>query len=194
VTRKKQLPNRRLRADAARNRIAILEAAEAVFVKSGRALSTEEVAVRAGVGVGTVFRHFPTREALLQALLQARLDALAREADAFAVDDRGEALFAFFEHLAEQSVKKRALVEALDAAGVNKKAMLLGAGERFHAAVARLVARAQAKRVVRSDVTVADIVALLLAVAHAADQGAWDKATLRRTLGVVIDGLRGRRR
>src|SRR3989442_539577 len=65
-----------MRADARRNRARVLEAAEAVFAASGTAASTEEIARRAGVGIGTVFRHFPTKEALLEAILVDKLVAL----------------------------------------------------------------------------------------------------------------------
>jgi hypothetical protein len=120
VKKQVDVPKRRLRADAARNRIAILEAAEDVFVEKGRALSTEAVAERAGVGIGTVFRHFPTKEALLQALLVVRLQQLAAEADALAIDDRGGALFIVFERLvtALRAMVNRMLLARLSAGSI----------------------------------------------------------------------------
>src|SRR4051812_5490623 len=85
------------RADALRNRARVLTAAEAVFAARGTSASTEEVAREAGVGIGTVFRHFPTKEALLEAVYVARLRRLAEEADALvSADDAGEAFFTFF--------------------------------------------------------------------------------------------------
>jgi AcrR family transcriptional regulator len=193
VAAKPTHPDRRLRADAARNRAAILAAAESVFAERGRAMSTEEVAMRAGVGIGTLFRHFPTKQALLEALLLAHVEQLAAEADALAVDDGGEALLLFFEHVVEQAARKRPLVEALAETGVNVKQLMRGAAEDFRAAVGQLLERAQQRGVVREDVKASDIVALLMALSKGADQAGWDKGTRRRTLAVVIDGLRARR-
>ncbi len=184
----------RLRADAARNRIAILAAAEEIFAAEGQGLSTEAVAKRAGVGIGTIFRHFPTKRDLLQALLVARMTRLTAEADALALDDRGEALFVFFERLVAHAVRKRALAEALTAVGVDVKQLMQTAGEPFRAAVARLLARAQQQGVVRNDVGVGDVLPLILALAQAADQHAWDKRTQRRALKVLFDGLRRQKR
>jgi AcrR family transcriptional regulator len=185
-------PRRRLRADAERNRTAILEAAEQAFAARGRELSTEDVAARAGVGIGTVFRHFPSKEALLQALLERGFAQLAAEADALAVDDRGDALFHFFERLVILAGKKRVLVDAVAAGGVDSATLMQSAGREFRAAVARLLARAQQRGVVRDDVGVAEVLALLLAVARTADQGGWDRGTQQGALAVIVDGLRRR--
>src|SRR5689334_6744231 len=89
-----------LRADARRNRARVLEAAGAVFAAEGVGAPTEAVAKRAGVGIGTVFRHFPTKEALLAAVLVERMRGLAEHARAaVAEDDAGAALFGFLEHV-----------------------------------------------------------------------------------------------
>jgi AcrR family transcriptional regulator len=185
-------PRRRPRADAARNRAAILEAAGQAFAARGRELSTEDVAARAGVGIGTVFRHFPTKETLLQALLETGFAQLAAEADALAVNDRGDALFLFFERLATLGAQKQVLVDALAASGVDSATLMESAAGELRAAVARLLERAQQHGVVRDDIGVTDVLALLLAVARAADQGGWDQSTQQRALTVIVDGLRRR--
>jgi AcrR family transcriptional regulator len=196
VTRRQQRrlagPKRELRSDAARNRTRILDAAEQVFGERGTAASTEEVARRAGVGIGTVFRHFPTKEALLEQLLRTRLAQLAAAADALAPDAEGQALFAFFRHLVEQASKKRAVVQALAAAGVDVTELMTGAGRELRAAVGRLLGRAQQAGLVRDDVGVAEVLGILIGMAHAAEQGAWNQRMQRRTLAVIFDGLRSR--
>ena len=181
---------RRPRADAVRNRIRILAAAERVFSARGTAASTEEVAEAAGVGIGTVFRHFPTKEALLEALLTARLAELAQEADSQARSGRDDALFTFLARLVDQSAKKRAVVDALGAAGVNVKALMATAGRDLRTALERLLAQAQEAGVVREDVGIAELLGLITGIAHAAEQGAWDRGMQRRTLAVLFDGLR----
>jgi AcrR family transcriptional regulator len=183
---------RPLRADARRNRARILEAAEAVFAAKGVAASTEEVARRAGVGIGTVFRHFPTKEALLEAVVDGHLRRLADEAGALAAaDDPGAALAAFFGRAMERSPAKLALVDALAAAGVEVgRRAGSPAGRELHRALAALLARAQRAGAVRDDVGVGDLVALLAGVSRAAEHAGWDRAAQARILAVVLDGLR----
>ena len=183
-------PEKWLRADAARNRARILDAAEQVFAAQGPTASTEEVARIARVGIGTVFRHFPTKEVLLETLLVVRLTKLAGEIDAVALDNEDNALFVSFVRLVEQAAKKRPVVAALAAAGVDVKALLTSAGRELHAAVGRLLLRAQKAGLVRKDVGVAEVLGILMGVAHAAEQGGWDKEMQGRVLEVIFDGLR----
>jgi AcrR family transcriptional regulator len=180
-----------LRADARRNRAALLDAAEAVFAASGPAASTEEVARAAGVGIGTLFRHFPTKEALLEAVYLARLQRLGDQAVALAeADDPGAAFFDYFRTVVEESPAKTALTNALAEAGVDPRAAAAGLG--FQAAFGRLLARAQRAGAVRADIGVADMVALLVGASHAVEH-ATDPAVRDRTIAIVIDGLRPRR-
>src|SRR5258708_17586261 len=96
---------KRPRADAQRNRARLLDVAELVFATKGIGASTEEIAREAGVGIGTVFRHFPTKEALLEAVFIRRLQQLAARADALAeADDPGAAFFSFFSYVVELAV------------------------------------------------------------------------------------------
>ncbi|MEU9844544.1 helix-turn-helix domain-containing protein, partial [Actinomadura sp. NPDC048032] len=102
-------PGRPLRADALRNRAKVLAAAEEVFAVQGTSASTEEVARKAGVGIGTVFRHFPTKESLLEAVLVALLKRLAAEArDLRAAADPGAAFFGFFTRVVSQAASSGA--------------------------------------------------------------------------------------
>ena len=180
---------RSLRADAVLNRERILDAAEQVFAKHGAGGSTELVARVAGVGAGTIFRHFPTKEALLLELLRTRMDRLADEADAVAPEQE-DALFQFFERFVAQASKKNAVVSTLANAGADAKALMADAGAGLRAAVGRLLARAQHAGLVRKDVGATEVLGLLMGLANAADQGRWDPRMQRNTLRIVFDGLR----
>jgi AcrR family transcriptional regulator len=187
---------RPLRADARRNRARVLQAADAVFASKGPSASTEEVAEQAGVAIGTVFRHFPTKQALLEAVIVERLRSLAREAAALAdADDPGAAFFAFFAHWVERSATKHALANALADAGVNLKAV-----ESCHArvvgdldrAVDTLLTRAQRAGAVRDDVRLRELITLLVGASRAAEHAGRDTDLRARALAVVFDGLRPR--
>jgi AcrR family transcriptional regulator len=186
-----------VRADARRNREAILVAAEDVFGSAGPSASTEQVARGAGVAVGTVFRHFPTKEALIAAVFARRLRALTAEARRLADDrDPGAAFSAFLEQWAAVAATKHQFAETLARSGIDVAKL-----ESEHAAamadlmeaIAALLARAQAAGAVRPDVRLADLRTLLVATAHAAEF-ADDDAARSRVLGVIVDGLRSSRR
>ena len=108
-----------MRADAQRNRRAILEAAEGVFAAYGPEASTEEVARRAGVAVGTVFRHFPRKEDLLRALMKELSRQLADDAGRLLAEgDPRTALVEFFTHLVERTTANRSIVGLLASEGI----------------------------------------------------------------------------
>jgi AcrR family transcriptional regulator len=179
------------RADARRNRARVLEAADAVFAAKGTSASTEEVARAAGVGIGTVFRHFPTKEALLEAVLAGRLTRLAEEAGRLtASGDPGAAFFAFVTHVVEQSAAKNAFGDALAEAGVDVSQAVSGVGRELKAALDTLLTRAQRAGSVRDDVRVPELLALVAGVSRAAEHSGWDPEIQTRTLAIVFDGLR----
>src|SRR5260370_21043784 len=106
------------RADARANRVRILDVADDVFGEGGESASTEEVARLAGVGIATVFRHFPTKAALLEAVLARRFDRLREQAEAlFDAADPGQAFLGFFRHLVADAPAKIGIAEALLEAG-----------------------------------------------------------------------------
>ena len=182
---------RPLRADARRNRARLLDVADAVFSARGTSASTEEIAREAGVGIGTVFRHFPTKETLLEAVFIGRLQRLAEEAETLAEDDDpGAALFAFFSHVVEQASTKGALAEALAEAGIDFASNASPVKEGFRRALGELLARGQQAGAVREDVRLPDLLALLVGTARAGEQVGRDTAIRARTLAVVLDGLR----
>ncbi|WP_433085926.1 TetR/AcrR family transcriptional regulator [Dactylosporangium sp. CA-052675] len=182
--------SRPMRADARRNRARVLEAAEAVFAAEGVGAPTEAVARRAGVGIGTVFRHFPTKEALLEAVLVERMRALVEHARRAAEDDEpGAALFGFLERVVEQTATKHAFADALSGAGVDVTEVVRDVRAALLAAVDALVARARAAGAVRADVGGAAVVAVLVGASHAA-LWAPDEPTRATAVRVILDGLR----
>src|SRR4051794_27189388 len=139
---------RPLRADARRNRARVLEAAEAVFAANGISASTEEIARAAGVGIGTVFRHFPTKKDLLAAIVRARLERVFARADELAAaGDPATAFFTFFTWMVEQSAAKKTVMEAVDQEGIEPPKPM----EEFRRAVDALLTGAQRAGAVRSD-------------------------------------------
>jgi AcrR family transcriptional regulator len=182
---------RRPRADALRNRERVLEAAEAVFAARGPAASTEEVAAAAGVGAGTVFRHFPTKEFLLEAIVIRRLQSLVQHAAELAADpDPGHAFFVFFEYMVEHASKKKAFTEALSRAGVDVKSVVEPASRALRKSLRTLLTRAQKAGAVRRDVRVPEVMALLVGASRVAEHAAGDRGLQTRTLAVFLDGLR----
>lgn len=182
-----------LRADARRNRARVLEAAENVFTAKGTGAPTEEVARVAGVGIGTVFRHFPTKEALLEAVLFARLRRFVDEAEAAVAAESvepGGAFFAFLTSWIEMSSAKNAYFEALTAAGVTVPSAKSDIGERLKAALGVLLSRAQEAGAVREDLVVGELIPVIIGVAKAAEYAGPDAALRDRAVEILFDGLR----
>jgi AcrR family transcriptional regulator len=178
-----------LRADARRNRGRVLDAAEAVFSTQGPGASTEEVARRAGVGVGTGFRHFPTKEALLTAVLEARLRRLADEAMELAASaDPGTAFIDYFRRVVAASGSKLAIADALVRAGVDAAASVASVAAALDTALRQLLSRAQDAGVIRSDIGLPELLALLAGTSRAV-QHATTAAARNRVIDIVIDGL-----
>ncbi len=180
---------RPLRADAARNRARILEAAEVVFAAEGIEAPVDDIAEKAGVGVGTLYRHFPTKEKLCEAILIDRLRDLTNDARAQAdAVDPVAAFFGFLEHFVELGAAKRDLIVAVTGAGLDFDEAAAPVKEDLREAVGVLLRRAQDAEAVREDVTPAAIIGLISATCHAA--GYNHEAPVMDLLGIVCDGLR----
>ncbi|MGW0880509.1 TetR/AcrR family transcriptional regulator [Streptomyces sp. NPDC002671] len=190
---------RPLRADAARNRARLLDVATEVFVTRGIGVPTEEIARSAGVGVGTLFRHFPTKEALLEAVMVRRVEAMAAQTAQLAAEaGPAEAFFACFRLLVEHSAGKDEFTQALAAAGVDVHASLREPTMQIQARLAELLAGAQEAGAVRRELGLPELFALLAGTSRAMEQlkeleqrGA-DPAPRERIFEVVFDGLRPR--
>jgi AcrR family transcriptional regulator len=178
------------RADARRNRLAILRAAEAAFAEEGLGVPVDEIARRAGVGAGTLYRNFPTKEALFEAVIRHHMEALATQARELSSSDHpGPALFQFLGHLAEQASLKRNLVDALSGAGVDLKVTLAGVKQEVDAAAEVLLQRAQQAGEVRQDVALPDLFALVMGACRFSGAHP-DTGSQSRMIAVVCDGLR----
>src|SRR3954447_5176401 len=119
------MPKPAVRADAPRNRARLLEVAAEAFAVGGLAVPLDEIARRAGVGPGTLYRHFPTKEALFEAVVDDRLRDLADTARALrSAEDAGAALFTLVDRLVAEAAVKKDLVDALDGAGVEVRTAL----------------------------------------------------------------------
>jgi len=178
---------RPLRADAQRNRARILEAAEAVFAAEGIEVPVDTIAAKAGVGVGTLYRHFPTKEKLCEAILLDRMTEITADARALATaEDPSVAFFGFLEHFTAMGRAKRDLLVAVSGAGVDFEHAIADVKDELRAAVEVLLQRAQAVGAVRPDVTAAAVLSLVSATCHASGQG----CAASELLTVVCDGLR----
>jgi AcrR family transcriptional regulator len=175
------------RADARRNYDKVLAAAREAFAEGGESTALEEIARRAGVGIGTLYRHFPNRQALLEALYLNEVEAICRSAEELDGGDPWEALQSWFERLISYLATKRALAHELldyldqDAALFQTcRASLFAAGEP-------LLARAQAAGAVRSDVEFSDVMQLVGGIAKIPSS---DPAQVEHILRIALDGLR----
>lgn len=182
-------PARPLRADAARNRARVLEVAYETFASEGLGVPIDEIARRAGVGAGTVYRHFPTKEELFRAVIEDRLHRIVDDGRALlASEDPGEALFAFLRSMVlDWGATDQGLVDALAGVGIDIKDAVPDAEDAFLGLVGDLLRTAQKAGTVRRDVDVPDVKAI---VVGAQAMQAYRPDTAERLTEVVLDGLR----
>jgi AcrR family transcriptional regulator len=174
-----------MRADARRNRERVLETAVQVFAEKGLSVPIHEIARRAGVGTGTVSRHFPTKEALYDAIVVSRVGHIIDQARPLLdSDDPGAAFFEFFSLLVDAAADNRGLAEAFAGAGFDMATAAERAGYDIGGVEQALLTRAQRSGAVRKDVDAADVKALLLGCL------ARDQEGRKRMISVVTDGLR----
>jgi AcrR family transcriptional regulator len=181
------LTTRPLRADAARNRDALLEAARACFARSGQATQMDDVAAAAGVGVGTLYRHFPTKLDLICALLAEQLACFVARAEA--ADDRSawDRLTNLLRTMLRSQSTNRALAEIPTCQVAKTRPELQQQREALHAALATLLRDASAEGALRSGIGVDDVLRFVFNAHLAEHEDAW-----RAYAEVVIDGLRAR--
>ncbi|GGU81219.1 hypothetical protein GCM10010211_54150 [Streptomyces albospinus] len=194
------------RADARRNRALVLQAARSAFEERGLRVPLGEIARRAGVGAGTVYRHFPSKEALFKASIRDRMRLFADTAtDLSDVDDPGGVFFRFLASVVRLAARNRALCDALEAAGedgpVSSDQASRGPEREFVAALGVLLVRAQEAGAVRADVELEDLRVLLVGCTAMerrraggtgpADGGAGPgAASAGRMTALMLDGLR----
>ncbi|MEA2422607.1 MAG: hypothetical protein QOF55_1706 [Thermoleophilaceae bacterium] len=180
-----------LRADAERNRRRILEAAAAAFSEGGLDVGVAEIARRAGVGAGTLFRRFPTKEDLILAIVEERtLELIAAGREALAEEDAAAALRQFMFAGVEMHVRDQGFFDAV-VSRINKEDRLRELRDEMVDIAAELLRRGQSAGTVRDDVEAPDLPLLMCAAAgaaapmHGALPDLW-----RRYVGVILDGLR----
>jgi AcrR family transcriptional regulator len=184
-------PARPRRADAVKNRQRILDAAAEVFATKGVSVPIDLVAARAGVGVGTLYRHFPNKEALFEAIVLTKVDDLVTEAHAAAsAEDPVGALFAFVRRFAAKAAMKHDLFDALGSAGIDIKSRCGTSIEELESGIDRLLSRAAATGTVRDDVQAHEIVGLVVGMCDAAKRLGGDGDSVQRLIDVVCEGLR----
>ena len=176
-------PRRSQRADARRNYEALLVAAADAFTDVGSSASLEDIARRAGVGIGTLYRHFPTRQALFEAVYVHEVEALCRSAADVAALEPWDALVTWLHRFAKYMGTKRAVVEEL----AKESELLASCREAIFVAGSPLLARAQDAGQARSDATFEDVLQLVMGITLI-QMGGPDQ--VERLLGMVLDGIR----
>jgi AcrR family transcriptional regulator len=187
----RQLENqsRKPRSDALRNRERVLEAAKAVFSAGGAEASLEAVARAAGVGIGTLYRHFPTREALFEAVYRREVQQLADLAEQLKEAEPVDALRRWMRSNVKFVATKKGMSEAL-ALAVDKNSDLVSySSDLLTRAVGGLLDRAVAAHEIRDDISARDLLRALIAMCYMHDQPGWQKSVLR-LVDVFVDGLR----
>jgi AcrR family transcriptional regulator len=175
-------PEPKLRADARRNREKVLSAARETFAESGYDVPLDEIAARAGVGAGTVYRHFPSKEALFEAVTRARVEDLIADAQQrAAAAEPGPAFFGFLLRLADEAAAKRDLPQAIAVPGTVQ--------DELRSSLGLLLRNAQNAGAVRSGVTAADLVVLLKGMLVSLQQDP-DPGLRDRIVAIITDGLR----
>ena len=188
---KQTAADRPTRVDARRNRALVLTAAQEAFTQEGRLVPIQEIARRAGVGPGTIYRHFPTKEALYEAVFESRIERLAAEARELTDSaDPAAAFFGFLEHMVDQGQTKHDLVDASGGSGIDVSVPGSPASVELRAAVGELLARAQAAGTVRRDVGITDVLALVASMIIVTQRQNSDAGLHLRVVAVLCDGLR----
>lgn len=182
-------PPRPKRADARRNYEKVVAAAREAFAEGGASTSLEEIARRAEVGIGTLYRHFPSRQALLEAVYVDEVQALCRSAADFAGLEPWDALVAWLRRFVAYLATKQALAqELLDY--VERDAVLFQSSRAaLYAAGEPLLERAQRARVVRADTNLAEVIQMVGGIAKIPSS---EPEQIDHILGIALDGLRYR--
>jgi len=192
MTHQPDMPKRKLRADAVRNRERVLDAAKAVFSLGAPEASLETVARRAGVGIGTLYRHFPSREHLYEAVYWHEVEQLVQLAEHLEAETIPvEALRRWLQAGLEFMATKKGMAAALAMAAQGSSDLVAYSLDRLTGAVGRLLQRAAAAGEIRADIDPEDLLRTLVGMCYAHDRPGW-QAKVLRLVDVLIDGLRRR--
>ncbi len=190
ATKKSQPARRKPRSDAQQNRARILEAAKKAFSRSGALTSMDAVARRAGVGAGTLYRHFPTREALLEAVYRTELEKLAAAEHEFAATlPPVDALRAWMLLFVEYIAAKQIILPALNMVPGGPAKIFQNSGSLITGAIESLVQRAVQSGEIRADIAPMDLLRALYGVSSVAAVPDWPQSA-RRLVDILIQGSR----
>ncbi|HJZ20780.1 MAG TPA: TetR/AcrR family transcriptional regulator [Bradyrhizobium sp.] len=184
----KPKPIRKPRADGQRNRDHLLDVAKAVFTREGTAINLDEVAKQAGLGVGTLYRHFPTRDALIEAVYRAEVEGLAAAAPRLALAHPPlEALRQWMRLFVDYIATKNLIAPALNATVGGPSEWYATSGELVKTAIRTLVGRAVEAGDIRDDIDPIDLLRALVGVANVAASPDWE-ASAKRLVDILLLG------
>jgi AcrR family transcriptional regulator len=183
-------PRRKPRADGQRNRERVLQTAKAAFAEAGADVSLEEVARRAGVGIGTLYRHFPNRDAIVEAVYRREVQQLADAATRLQETlPPGEALHEWMRLFVDYIATKKVIGSALGSIVGGVSELFAASGALITGAMSALVQRASANGDIRADVDPADLLRALAGFTYGATGPDWEASALR-LIDIMMDGLR----
>jgi AcrR family transcriptional regulator len=183
-------PARKPRADAERNRERLIDAAKTAFAEVGTEVSLEEIARRAGVGIGTLYRHFPTRDAVVAAVYRREVEQIADAARRLLTSDApGDALHEWMRLFVDYIATKKLVASALGSMAGGAKQLYAASGLSLADAITLLMERARAAGDIRADADPADVLRALVGFTYGASGPGWE-ASARRLIDILMDGLR----
>ena len=190
MTKKRSTIARKPRADALRNRERILEIAKVAFTSEGSNTSLEEIAKQADVGIGTLYRHFPTRDALIESVYRNEVEKLAVAASRFAEKMSPiEALRAWMLLLVDYIAAKHIIAPALNTIAGGPSRLHEGSRTIIQGAIGELVKRAKKSGDLRKDLEAYDLLRALIGVSHVGSGTDWPQSA-RRLVDILIEGSR----
>jgi len=188
--RKSAAAARKPRADGTRNRQSLIDAAKAAFAEAGMNVSLEEIARRAGVGIGTLYRHFPSREAVVEAVYRREVEQLAAAVPQLLEDwSPGEALHKWMHLFIDYIATKRMIAPSLGPLTGRSSALYATSTELITGAISTLVKCAVAGGDVRKDIAPSDLLRAMVGVSYQNPDAGWE-ASARRVIDLLMDGLR----
>jgi AcrR family transcriptional regulator len=189
ATETTELIQRPKRADARRNYDALVAAAREAFTERDQSASLEDIARRAGVGIGTLYRHFPTRADLIEAVYVEEVEALARSAEDVAGLEPWDALINWLHGFVGYIATKQALADELFAVADHKIEVFANCRALLNSSGEPLLQRAQDAGVVRKDTNIQDVIRMVAGIAKMASA---EPGEIERVLDLALDGLRAR--
>lgn len=190
IKKRSQPSPRKPRTDALRNRERILEVAKGAFTRHGADASLDDIAKQASVGAGTLYRHFPTRDALIEAVYRSEVEKLAAAAHEFAAAmSPVEALRAWLLLFVDYIAAKHIIAPALNSVAGGPSRLYEGSRSLVQGAIEELVKRAKMSGNVRRDVDASDLLRAVIGVSYVRSGGDWQQSA-RRLVDILIAGAR----